>query len=63
MGFALTLGTFEAWQGFGFILAARLSKQERAALAYAALSSLGADDGYRVASAALFGTYQGEAHA
>lgn len=63
LGFALTLGTFEAWRGFGFILAVRLSRKERAALAYAALTSLSDEDGYRVASAALFGTFQGEAHA
>lgn len=63
LGFALTLGTFEAWSGFGYVLTARLSRKERAALAYAALSSLGDEDGYRVASTALFGTFQGEAHA
>jgi hypothetical protein len=42
------------------ILMARLTKAERAALAYSALISLDDDTAYRTASAALFGVMDGE---
>lgn len=60
LGYALTLGSYEAWANVAFVWAARLSKNERAALAYAALLSLDDDTAYRTASAVLFGTRHGE---
>jgi hypothetical protein len=53
--YALTLADFEAWAAFRLLLAARLSTVERAALAYAVLSSLDDSDGYLVASFVLYG--------
>lgn len=53
--YTLKLEDFRGWMAFHFILAARLSRVERAALAYAALSSLDDDDGYSVASLVLYG--------
>lgn len=53
--YTLTLSEFWAWAGFRFILMARLSRVERAALAYAVLSSLDDDDSYMVASLVLYG--------
>jgi len=61
IGFALTLGTSKAWEGLSLILVARLSKAERAALAYSALISLDDETAYRTASVALFGVMNGEA--
>lgn len=58
--YALTLGTADAWHGAAYVFAARLTKQERAALAYAALKSLDHDTAYMVASATLFGVLRGE---
>lgn len=58
IGYALTIGTFEAWASVKLILQARLKPHERAALAYAALSSMDERDAYEVASLALFGTYR-----
>lgn len=57
IGYALTLGpdNFDAWSGLALILAARLNRKERAALAYAALSSMPEDEAYRTASLVLFG--------
>jgi hypothetical protein len=60
IGYALTLGTSKAWEGLSLILMARLSKAERAALAYSALISLDEDTAYRTASVALFGVLNGE---
>ncbi len=40
LGYALTLGTSDAWLDFKTIIAARLSKEERAGLAFAALRAL-----------------------
>lgn len=54
--YALTLADFESWAALRTIMVVRLSAAERAALAYAALSSLDDDQGYRVASLVLFGT-------
>jgi hypothetical protein len=53
--YALTLADFRGWVAFRLLLVARLSRAERAALAYAALSSLGEDDAYLVASCVLYG--------
>ena len=61
ISFALTLGTAKAWEGLSLILMARLTKAERAALAYSALISLDDDTAYRTASVALFGVMDGEA--
>ena len=58
--YALTLGTADAWHGAAFVFTARLTDQERAALAYAALRSLNHDIAYMTASAVLFGTLKGE---
>lgn len=60
ISYALTLGTSKAWEGLSLILMARLSKAERAALAYSALISLDEDTAYRTASVALFGVLNGE---
>ena len=60
IGYTLTLGTSKAWEGLSLILMARLSKAERAALAYSALISLDEDTAYRTASVALFGVLNGE---
>jgi len=61
IGFALAIGTSKAWEGLSLVLVARLTKAERAALAYAALISLDEDTAYRTASVALFGVMNGEA--
>lgn len=53
LGHCLTLGTVEAWFKFGFVAAARLSEAERAALAFAALRSLGPEQADAAAAAAL----------
>lgn len=60
ISYALTLGTSKAWEGLSLILMARLSKAERAALAYSALISLDDDTAYKTASVALFGVMNGE---
>ncbi|MCG7630667.1 hypothetical protein MHM88_22940, partial [Epibacterium sp. MM17-32] len=59
LGYALTLATPKAWVDLSVILTVRLSKAERAGLAYAALISMDADDAHDVASLALFGTSRG----
>lgn len=59
LGYALTLATPQAWLDLSLILMARLSKAERAGLAYAALISLNPDDAHDVASLAIFGTSRG----
>lgn len=61
IGYALTLNTSQAWEGLSLILKARTTTPERAALAYAALASLDEDVAYLTASAAIFGTLNGEA--
>lgn len=40
LGYALTAGDFSAWERFSILLALRLTRQERGALAWAALRSL-----------------------
>lgn len=60
LGYVLTAGTSDAWEGFATILKARLTKGERQALAMAALVTLDDDTAYRTASAALFGVLDGE---
>ncbi|MDU9005759.1 hypothetical protein [Sedimentitalea todarodis] len=57
---ALVLGRESAWHGLTIVLMARLSEQDRAALAYAVLNSLDEDDAYATASFALFDTLGGE---
>lgn len=52
IGFALTLGTESAWHGITIVLMARLSDEERAALAFAALMSLSDEHAAAVAEAA-----------
>ena len=54
-GYALTLGTEADWWEFSAVIYARLTRKERAALAYAALMALDEDDAYNTAHAALFG--------
>jgi len=61
--FALTLGNEAAWAQFTALIYARLTVQERAALAFAALNGLDDDQAYMTASVALFGTLNGEATA
>lgn len=53
IGFALTLGTESAWHGITIVLMARLSDEERAALAFAALMSLSDEHAAAVAEAAV----------
>ena len=60
VGYALTLGTPNAWRKLSLILLARLSKRERAGLTYAALMSLDEDTAYEVATLALFGVAKAE---
>ncbi|MCB1343138.1 MAG: hypothetical protein KDK24_19125 [Pseudooceanicola sp.] len=55
LGFALTLDTADAWQGFAFVALTRMSEAERVALAFWALTTLDDDTAYLTASAALFG--------
>ena len=55
LGHALTLADFEGWDGFTTIISARLDPKERAALAWASLRSLDADDALNVAEAVLTG--------
>lgn len=63
LGFALTIATERAWLGLSNILEHRLSTEERAALAFAALRSLDDHTAYLTASAALFEVVNGEAQA
>ncbi|SDY18429.1 hypothetical protein [Citreimonas salinaria] len=57
----LTLGVSgERAVGLAIILAARLSEEERASIAYAALLGLEEDHAYRIASMAVFGVSAGE---
>ncbi|NDV52941.1 hypothetical protein [Salipiger sp. PrR003] len=63
IGYALTLATESAWESFSKVLAARLTYEERAALAFAALRSLDEDTAYLTASAAVFDTMTKEARA
>lgn len=53
IGYALTLDTSSGWTAAGAILAARLTRQERGSLAYAALWSMDAADAELVARVAL----------
>ena len=55
LGYALTLGAEASWWDFAAVLYARLTRKERAALAYAALMALDYDDAHVAAEAALFG--------
>ena len=58
IGYALTLGAEADWWTFSVILAARLTRTERAALAYATLTALDVQDAYDTAQAALWGYVQ-----
>ena len=60
ISFALTIGTSLAWEGVAIVFLARLTRAERAALAYAALTSLDEATAYRTASVVLFGVMDGE---
>ena len=55
VGYALHLGAddFDGWMQAAFVWRARLSDQERAALAYAAMRALDPEDAAAVADAAL----------
>lgn len=44
LGYVLTLDTPDAWHGLALVLRARLTRNQRAALAYAALRSLTEDE-------------------
>ncbi|MFC4731976.1 hypothetical protein [Salipiger abyssi] len=63
LGFALTLARESGWHGFSTVLRTRLTTEERAALAFAALRSLDDHTAYLTASAALFEVVNGEAQA
>jgi hypothetical protein len=53
LGYALTLGSAEAWGDLAFVLVARLTSQERRALALTALASVDPDEAEDVAREAL----------
>ncbi|WP_320176721.1 hypothetical protein [Roseovarius pacificus] len=53
LGYALTLGTADAWAGFSTVAAARLPETERAALAFAALNSLDLEQAEITAAASI----------
>ena len=53
VGYVLTLGTQDAWLGLVPVLMARLTVDERAALAFMALNSLDREDATMTAEAAL----------
>lgn len=53
LGYVLTHGTEEAWRGLVTVLRARLTVEERAALAYSALRALDHNDAATTAEAAL----------
>lgn len=55
LGYALTLADGEAWEQFTTIIMARLTVEERAGLAWAALNSLDDDTAHLIASASLYG--------
>ena len=55
MGYALTLGDYETWETASAIWQARLSTQERGALAWAALRALDHPDALAVAETVLGG--------
>lgn len=56
IGYALTLDTSSGWTAAGAILSARLTRQERGSLAFAALWSMDAPDAELVARVALRGS-------
>ncbi|MGC9370310.1 MAG: hypothetical protein ACP5DX_12285 [Paracoccaceae bacterium] len=53
LGYCLTLGTADAWSGFTFVAAARLSEAKRAALAFASLNSLEPEHAEMTAAASI----------
>lgn len=53
IGYVLTLGSQEAWSGLVTVLAARLSIEERACLAFMALKAMDPDTATKTAKAAL----------
>lgn len=53
LGHALTLNTFDGWNGVTLVWSARLPKPERVQLAWAALRSLDWQDAYATAEAVL----------
>ncbi|ARE38335.1 hypothetical protein RGUI_0194 [Rhodovulum sp. P5] len=55
LGYALTLGTEEAWWQFCVLIFARLTVRERGFLAYMALMSLNESQAYETADKAVFG--------
>lgn len=55
LGYALTLGDYDAWEAASAIWQARLAPEERAALTWAALRALDHDDALMVAETALAG--------
>ncbi len=60
IGYAVWLGDRASWHGLVPVMMARLTVEERAVLAFAALRSLDDDTAYLTASTALFGTLDGE---
>lgn len=62
LGYALTLGVDgDRSAALAMIFAAKLTEQERAGIAYAALRSMDEDHAYQIASFAIFGVWNGEA--
>lgn len=55
LGYTLTLGDFDAWDGFTTFLISRLKPEERACLAWAALRSLEPDHAEATAETVLGG--------
>jgi len=53
LGYCLTLGSPKAWADFSIVASARLTRIERASLAFAALNSLNGEQARMTAAAAL----------
>ena len=60
IGYAAWLNTADDWVALPVILRARLDERQRVALAYSVLLSLDDHPAYLAASAALYGTLNGE---
>jgi len=60
LGCALTVNNPDAWALLVTVFEDRLTEDERAGIAYAALRAMDEDNAYRLASMTLFGVYAGE---
>ena len=53
LGYCLTLSNPDGWRAFGFVAEARLTRNERAALAFTVLNTLEPDEAEMTAAAAI----------